>query len=188
VDDLEETPDRLTLLTFHSAKGLEFDAVFIVGAEEGFLPHSRSQDDPESVEEERRLFYVGITRARRRLVITHAVRRAHHGLTGARDASRFLRDLPSDVLSAAGATAKAKARPAARAVTRWEPRAAAARGPAVPAGAGGFRAGDKVRHSTFGLGVVVTAKMHDGDEEVTVAFEGEGVKKLLASLARLERG
>jgi DNA helicase-2/ATP-dependent DNA helicase PcrA len=183
VDELVESPERITLLTFHAAKGLEFDTVFIVGAEEGFLPHSRSRDDPAAVQEERRLFYVGITRARTRLYVSHAVRRLLYGLTDARQPSRFLADLPPAVVAKAGAAAGGKSRPAARPVTRWAANPAAAGVPAER----GFRAGDRVRHAAFGSGVVVTAGERDGDEEVTVAFAGVGVKKLLASLAHLER-
>jgi DNA helicase-2/ATP-dependent DNA helicase PcrA len=151
---------------------------------------------------------VGITRARERLVISRAARRLLHGSIEPREPSRFLEELPAEVVQYAGASAGGKARPAQPDATRWDTRRTASVARAEPprtrvlsrggeAGAPsdddsgaaefGFRAGDKVTHGTFGAGVVVSALAKDGDEEVTVAFAGIGVKKLLASFARLER-
>ncbi|MFQ5459293.1 MAG: 3'-5' exonuclease, partial [Anaerolineae bacterium] len=178
VDDLEEAPDRVTLLTLHSAKGLEFSWVFLVGLEEGLLPHSRSVDDPTALDEERRLFYVGLTRAKERVVIVHAFRRSAFGSGSVRQPSRFLADLPAAVVTAAGSTAANRGRPRHSRQAEWAPKAAAP--------AAGFRPGDKVRHGTFGVGTVVTCAPLEGDQEVTVAFDGAGLKKLLASFARLE--
>ncbi|MCB1803572.1 MAG: ATP-binding domain-containing protein, partial [Gammaproteobacteria bacterium] len=95
VDQMEEAgPDRVTLLTLHAAKGLEYPVVFIPGVEERVLPHSRSLDDPEGMAEERRLFYVGLTRARRKLYVVHAYRRTIFGSSEMAEPSRFLNDLP----------------------------------------------------------------------------------------------
>ena len=88
-----------TLLTLHAAKGLEFPVVFIVGLEDGTLPHSRSFEDPEGMAEERRLFYVGITRAKRRLFLTHALNRTNYGYSEPADPSRFLEDIPGELVS-----------------------------------------------------------------------------------------
>src|SRR5262249_35891474 len=146
VDDLTEAPDRVTLLTLHAAKGLEFDTVFITGIEENNLPHARSADDPDAMEEERRLFYVGLTRARHKLYLTHAFRRAVFGPPARRGPSRFLGDLPPGLLEGAppkGAGGRPVA-PAAR--VTWAPSPLAPPPPTGPA----LKAGDKVRHGHFG--------------------------------------
>jgi DNA helicase-2/ATP-dependent DNA helicase PcrA len=183
VDGLAEAPDRVTLLTLHAAKGLEFGTVFIAGLEEGILPHARSMEDPEALAEERRLFYVGLTRARQELLLVHAFRRSQYGGADLRERSRFLDDIPLPHL--AGNAAPPSGQPAARErQTRWSP--AASVGSAVTA-ATAFRAGDRVRHGTFGEGIVVTSALRDGDEEVTVAFVEAGLKKLLQSYAQLRK-
>jgi len=173
VDRYDERANAVTLITLHAAKGLEFPVVFIVGLEEGLLPHIRSFDDPDQMEEERRLCYVGMTRAKELLYLVRAFRRTRGG---PHPPSRFLADIPSHLLAAAGPR-----RPA-------QPYAAAAAPPAhngspPPA----LKAGDRVRHPRFGEGVVVSCTPTGDDLLVTVAFKGEaGVKKLMASLARLE--
>lgn len=192
--------DRVTLLTLHAAKGLEFPTVIITGLEEGSIPHSRSVDDPDGLAEERRLFYVGLTRAERTLILVRAHRRTVYGATDVREPSRFLLDLPTQVLAEAPPARGVRGAPAHSRGTQWPdarrsgarpaPGAPAGPGrPATPAGAAAatFRPGDKVTHGTFGEGVVVSAVQRDGDEEVTVAFVGAGVKKLMQSFARLER-
>jgi DNA helicase-2/ATP-dependent DNA helicase PcrA len=187
VDSLDTSSDRVTLLTLHSAKGLEFSTVFITGVEEKVLPHSLSMDDPSAVEEERRLFYVGVTRARRRLYLLRTFRRSLYGASSGevREPSRFLADIPESVLETAGAAVTGRAKPAAPDRTVWTTsRSRAAE--ADTSGETGFKAGDKVQHGTFGDGVVVSSRVTDGDEEVTVAFADIGVKKLLQSYARLE--
>ena len=106
VDSFEEQPDAITLITLHQSKGLEFPVVFMVGMEEGLLPHSRSMDTPEEIEEERRLCYVGVTRAQKRLYLLRAFRRGFWGGSGPSDPSRFLEDIPRDLIEgAAQATA-----------------------------------------------------------------------------------
>ena len=168
VDNLDERVDAPTLLTLHSAKGLEFPVVFIVGLEEGLLPHSRSMDDPDQMEEERRLCYVGLTRAKERLYLVYTFRRTFRGLSAISEPSRFLADIPPHLIEGPGV---------GREAPPPEPR------PQAPE----FKPGDRVRHPTFGEGVVISAKVTEDDEEVDVAFVGHGVKKLLASLARLEK-
>ena len=98
VDNLNETVDAMTLITLHQAKGLEFAVVFMVGMEDGLLPHSRSFDNHTEMEEERRLAYVGVTRAKERLYLTRAFRRGFRGTSVPRDPSRFLLDLPSNLI------------------------------------------------------------------------------------------
>ena len=180
VDDLEEKPDSVVLITLHQAKGLEFPVVFIVGMEEGILPHIRSFDDPAQMEEERRLCYVGMTRAKERLYLVRAFRRMLMGSSTVNPPSRFLEDIPSHLASSlSDASRGIESRPAD---TWWStPQRSPVEGPA-------FKDGDHVQHSTFGEGVVVACKAADGDHEVTVVFKGSvGVKRLLLSYAPLEK-
>ncbi len=200
VDTLDESVDAPTLMTLHTAKGLEFPVVFIVGLEEGLFPHSRSFQDPEQMEEERRLCYVGITRAKARLYLVYAFRRTFYGSSEPGEPSRFLMDIPRELIAGAGTAERA----------RGGEREKGSRGAAETRGHGDtekkfanrypstwlrtgslpatqFHAGDKVHHSTFGDGVVVSSKVNGADEEVEVAFVGKGVKRLLASIARLEK-
>jgi ATP-dependent DNA helicase UvrD/PcrA len=246
-DELEDRPERVTLITLHAAKGLEFPIVFIVGLEEGLLPHKRALEDERELEEERRLAYVGMTRAKDRLYLVHARHRSTWGVGAASEASRFLTELPEELLEA-----ERDGSPFRRGGERWErvgvddagwlpggyrsprrgrineplrpvslpdlggqlggeldaarERVAAARyvgGEAPDLGSGGFEvgaataaatdgelawnAGDRVRHRRFGDGIVVSSKWVKGDEEVTVAFVGQGVKRLIAAYAGLER-
>jgi DNA helicase-2/ATP-dependent DNA helicase PcrA len=183
VDEYEERSDAVTLITLHTAKGLEFPVVFIVGMEEGVLPHRRSFDEPNQMEEERRLAYVGITRAKERLYLVRAFRRHLMGSSMHNPPSRFLKDLPGALVKG-----RRSARDEAAALSR-EPSLARLRHqqPAVPTEAV-FSAGDRVRHERFGEGVVVSCIVTPSDQEVTVAFkEGAGVKKLLLSYAPLEK-
>ena len=181
VDTLDEGGDGITLITLHQAKGLEFPVVFIVGLEEGLLPHSRSMDDPDELEEERRLFYVGMTRAKERLYLTRAFRRGYWGSTSATRPSRFLGDVPQSLITS---------------MTMAGETVATTAGPGNGSGAAGsvvgekppLRDGDRVRHFKFGEGVVVSCVATGQDHEVTVAFKGEsGIKKLLYSFAPLEK-
>jgi DNA helicase-2/ATP-dependent DNA helicase PcrA len=171
VDNLDATADAPVLLTLHAAKGMEFAVVFITGMEEGLLPHSNSLEDPDSLEEERRLAYVGITRAQDRLYLVYAFRRTAWGRSDIARPSRFLTDIPSKLITDKPPPAKAPGeRPAA----------------ATP-GAIRFQPGQQVRHPQFGLGVVITSRRVGDDEEVSVAFDHFGIKRLLVSLAKLER-
>ncbi len=177
-----ERQDAVTLITLHQAKGLEFPVGFIVGCEEELLPHIRSidSDDPAEMEEERRLCYVGMTRAMERLYMTYALRRNTRGQYGPRKASRFLQDLPDNLVkrrmpSMFGLSGPREPMP--------EPQLDVPKAPAP------FRPGDHVGHAKFGQGVVVACLETPtrDDFEVTVAFKGQGVKRLLAGLAGLEK-
>ena len=109
VDSFEEQPDAITLITLHQSKGLEFPVVFMVGMEEGLLPHSRSMDTPEEIEEERRLCYVGVTRAQKRLYLLRAFRRGFWGGSGPSDPSRFLEDIPRGLIEGAAPASSGQA-------------------------------------------------------------------------------
>jgi DNA helicase-2/ATP-dependent DNA helicase PcrA len=217
VDNLEEDPDAPTLLTLHSAKGLEFPTVFIVGLEDGMLPHSRSLDDAEELAEERRLFYVGLTRAGDRVYLSYAFRRSFFGESEVTVPSRFLSDLPVELTS--GGTNRQRRRDTKRRASTWSwsPSPAVSSGdrsaartlstqararkelpePYGPSEAAGsetrsavteaqYRTGQKVRHAKFGKGIVIESKLTGSDEEVVVAFEDLGIKRLVASMAKLE--
>jgi DNA helicase-2/ATP-dependent DNA helicase PcrA len=179
VDNLSDEVDAPTLLTLHSAKGLEFPVVFITGLEDGVLPHSRSFDEPEQMAEERRLMYVGLTRAEDRLFLTYAFRRTRYGDSEPSVPSRFLDDIPPELVS--GSWGKAQ-RDASRRATTWQPEPEAPR-LAQPQ----FHAGQRVWHATFGEGMVVESRADGSDEIVTAIFEDVGLKRLMASLAHLER-
>jgi DNA helicase-2/ATP-dependent DNA helicase PcrA len=187
-DEYDEKMDAVTLITLHAAKGLEFPVVFIVGMEEGILPHIRSYDDPAQMEEERRLCYVGITRCKERLYLLRAFRRHYMGLSAHNPASRFLKDIPSELIAAPAATAAGGTRDW-EVGTRGRRRALVPGSePLVPQTEAAFGAGDRVRHGKFGEGVVVSCEVKGSDQEVTVVFKGEaGIKKLLLSFANLER-
>lgn len=173
VDNLREETDAVTLLTLHMAKGLEFDAVFIVGFEEGILPHSRSLEEPEEMEEERRLCYVGMTRARRRLYLIYTFRRTRFGNQATSQPSRFLCDIPSRLIKGAAIPAPAHLK--------------ADRRQTFQRASSSFQPGDRVRHPQFGEGIVVNSQMQSGDEEVIVAFAGKvGIKRLLVRFAALK--
>ena len=190
VDEMEERTDAITLITLHAAKGLEFPVVFISGLEEGLLPHMRSYDDPQQMEEERRLCYVGITRAKERLYLTRAQRRLLMGGSSANPISRFIKDVPVELT--ATRQARGQAQPSYGLVRAHQPLLhpdGAQRGGAAAARDGvTYAAGERVRHAKFGDGIVVSCRDTGSDQEVTVAFKGEhGVKRLLVSFAPLER-
>ncbi len=194
VDTMEERADAITLITLHQAKGLEFPVVFIVGMEEGLLPHLRSMDDPSEMEEERRLCYVGVTRAKERLFLLRAFRRGFRGSSEPGLPSRFLADIPEELIVTPGRSASGGSKQAGRqsvsrrsidTVTRRRVADGASdQDPVMPA----VTTGDKVRHAKFGDGIVVSRVPSGTDFEVTVAFkEGHGVKRLLLSFAGLEK-
>ena len=178
-DTIKENINAPTLLTLHAAKGLEFGAVFIVGLDDGTLPHSRSFDEPEEMEEERRLFYVGLTRAKDRLYLIRAVQRGGRGYAEETYPSRFLDDIPQDLL-----VGESRTGPRGR---EHEAMWAAPSHTGQPASVmeSKFRAGARVRHPLWGEGIVLDSKMQDNDEIVDVAFESVGIKRLAASLANL---
>jgi DNA helicase-2/ATP-dependent DNA helicase PcrA len=194
VDDLNDEVDAVTLITLHAAKGLEFKVVFLVGMEEGVCPHSRSFDDPVRMEEERRLCYVGMTRAMERLYVVYAFRRTLFGSQTVNVPSRFVADIPQHLLAGEGATARAAA-PSAReriartelaeVSTRWPSRAGTSNvaQPRQPQ----FKPGDRVHHEKFGDGIVIRTELTRDDEEVSVAFARFGEKRISLSLATLQR-
>jgi DNA helicase-2/ATP-dependent DNA helicase PcrA len=180
-DEYDEAASSVTLMTLHNAKGLEFPVVFIIGMEDGVFPHYRSMGDSAQLEEERRLAYVGITRARERLYLTHAWSRSLFGTTSYNPPSRFLGEMPSDLLRSieedelAGAgegDGGSAIRQAVSTGTR----------PTVE-----VVAGDTVVHDKWGEGVVLTVSGRGTDAEATVIFEDAGQKRLLLAYAPLRK-
>jgi DNA helicase-2/ATP-dependent DNA helicase PcrA len=165
--------DCVQLMTLHSAKGLEFPQVFLVGVEEGLFPHQRSSEDPAQLEEERRLCYVGITRAMRKLNISYAESRRLHGSDHYPQPSRFIRELPAELLEE----------------VRLGGRVSSPRSSYLGAGeanAFGLQLGQRVAHRIFGEGVVLHMEGHGEHSRVQVNFEDEGTKWLVAAYAGLE--
>jgi DNA helicase-2/ATP-dependent DNA helicase PcrA len=196
VDNLDEMVDALTLLTLHAAKGLEFPVVFIVGMEEKLFPHSRAMEDREQMEEERRLCYVGITRAKERLYLVHTFRRTLYGESEIREPSRFLLDIPTHLIKGRQERRPARQQDLGLGAGRFMGQEHRAGMPRLPLRKPAlrkvkhrqavellFHTGDEVDHAVFGSGVVVESKASGDDEQVTVAFAGAGIKRLVASMA-----
>ncbi|MGH9542296.1 MAG: ATP-dependent helicase [Terriglobales bacterium] len=188
----------VTLMTLHAAKGLEFPAVFLVGMEDGLFPHSRTLNLPRELEEERRLCYVGMTRARERLVLTRACYRRRFGAGGLEPTlpSRFLREVPAALLEDLSPRAAAQARDTAPAGVRYvrdgytqevAPHRPAPGTAGDGAGRGsGLRPGARVRHERFGAGTVLRIEGVEGERKITVSFPGFGLKKMIERYARLQ--
>lgn len=166
--------DCVQLMTLHSAKGLEFPYVFVGGMEEGLFPHSMSAEDPERLEEERRLCYVGMTRAMKQLYLTYAESRRIHGQETYPMPSRFLREIPSDL------TEEVRARPQV-----FRPYASASPSLQDAQEESGFRLGQAVMHAKFGPGVVLNAEGSGRAARVQVNFEQVGTKWLVVAYANL---
>lgn len=196
-DELEDAGARVSLMTLHTAKGLEFPAVFLVGMEDGIFPHARTLAEPLELEEERRLCYVGITRAKRWLYLSHAWTRTVWGRTMPGMPSRFLAEVPEELVREAGGgrVHGLGVGPGARATNGWRTAGPAGSGPAAPpaqretSGAErlGLVAGEAVVHDRWGPGVVVSAKGEGDKAQATVQFESVGVKHLLLCVAPLRR-
>jgi DNA helicase-2/ATP-dependent DNA helicase PcrA len=197
---------RVWMMTMHAAKGLEFPVVILAGLEEGLFPHARSSEDLEELEEERRLCYVGMTRAQSRLVLTGAARRRVFGEYQASQPSRFLAEIPPELVTVVTPAWSAPSQGSfahshyefrtnpygrrGRRTDRWQ------EGPAGKSYAyeeedqsshTGVKAGMRVRHPQFGVGTVISVEAYNDDEKITVRFLTVGSKKLLAKYARLER-
>ena len=186
-DTLVSNSNVPTLLTLHAAKGLEFPVVFIAGLNDGTLPHSRSFDDPEAMMEERRLLYVGITRAKNHLYLLYSQNRSSYGYAESVEPSRFLNDIPSEYLDIPQAT-RTSVRTTTSVASRPERWDVAKKPPKVAQKAteARFRPGLRVKHPSLGDGIVLKNEVQDGDEIVDVFFAGIGLKRLMASLANLE--
>ena len=177
-----EGQEAVQLMTVHAAKGLEFDVVFITGLEHGLFPHDNSTQERDGVEEERRLMYVAVTRARKRLYLTHAQTRMLHGQTRYCVPSMFLEELPEDLLRKVGNVPSY----AAKVPSGYSSGGTATKlSASEPATVGGFRIGQNVQHAKFGLGVIVSAEGRGADARVEVNFGTHGMKWLALEYAKL---
>ncbi|MBN1246640.1 MAG: UvrD-helicase domain-containing protein [Anaerolineae bacterium] len=184
VDELAEEVAAVTLLTLHSAKGLEYRVVFLTGLEEGLLPHSRSMESPSEVAEERRLLYVGMTRAEERLYLTYAFRRSWRGYGDNEPSapSRFLEDLPDEVLKQPEDRQRRGATTSSWSVASWGQQSR--REGTLPRPELQYRTGQRVEHTYYGEGMVLESEYEGRHEMVTVLFgKGIGVKKLMSHMA-----
>jgi DNA helicase-2/ATP-dependent DNA helicase PcrA len=188
IDNYEEKSDRLTLMTLHSAKGLEFKAVFLVGMEEGLFPHSRSADDPEQLEEERRLCYVGMTRAREELYLFSARARNIYGESRYQVRSRFIDEIDPEHINVVNEEPKPVRKTVFTAPdevyytpegSQHEPEASTG-DQSQP-----WRIGMKVTHPSFGVGIIRERSGAGPDLKVTVNFKEAGLKKLAIKYAGL---
>lgn len=201
IDDAELGEEAITLMTLHSSKGLEFPVVFLAGMEEGIFPHSRTLMDEEEVEEERRLCYVGITRAKQQLFLSNAKMRTIFGHTVSYPPSRFLKEVPRNLVTVFKRPALerstshlADVKPVKRTrETNWFLGGQESFIPKQTAGAdggtagGNFRAGDKVSHAKWGVGTVVSVTSSQDGQEVKIAFDGAGIRSLLTKYAVLKK-
>jgi len=194
LDNFEEGDGAVTLMTLHAAKGLEFPVVFLVGLEEGIFPLSRAVMDDDLLEEERRLAYVGITRAKRKLFLTNAFSRLLYGRTQANEASRFIEEISPELLDTQYASATGsrvlpfdrKTQMATSTVYKATPVTKVTNG-TTDGNKTTWSSGDKVSHKKWGIGTVVSVTGDANDQELKVAFPSEGVKQLLAAFAPISR-
>ena len=197
MDSFEADDDKAVLMTMHSAKGLEFDTVFVVGAEENIFPGYRSQFDPMEIEEERRLAYVAITRAKRHLYFTCAKQRMLYGQTMRNKVSRFVVEIPSQYMAYDDHTA-VTALAAARSAEQMKPRTsylqqqqrsyhAEQREMEKRIENVSYAPGERVRHGVFGDGTVLSAKAMGGDWLLEIAFDDKGTKKVAAKFAKMTK-
>lgn len=199
VDTLQEDADAVTLLTLHAAKGLEYPVVFIAGLEEGVLPHTRSMDNPDEMAEERRLMYVGLTRAKDQVYLTYAFRRFLYGVAQANVPSRFLGDIPAQLVEGLFASSSASLRESQsyQWETTWDNGSSSSSSSSsslrskIKSFASSepeptYKTGMRVQHASYGEGTVIESKRRGDDEEVTVSFRMAGIKRLAASFAGLK--
>jgi DNA helicase-2/ATP-dependent DNA helicase PcrA len=182
--DVAKGDAPVVLMTLHSAKGLEFDWIFLAGLEEGLIPHARSLQSDAGLEEERRLCYVGMTRARARLFLTFAQSRQVFGQRKLSEPSRFLGEIPRERVTLTSDSRSYEPAYVPRRRSGESPRPLPA--PAAPANLTGLRAGARVRHPLFGVGTVLRADGAGDDLKLTVSFPGVGAKRLVARFAGLE--
>lgn len=190
VDKMDDESDYVVLMTLHSAKGLEFPVVFMAGLEEGVFPGYRSMADESELEEERRLCYVGITRAKEKLYITHTYSRTLFGNTTYNRASRFLDEIPNKYINA-GETKKKEKKSVVKkqsymnmfnpSISFKPQRTSQASKKTILE----FNKGDQVEHKKFGLGIITTVEKEKDDYKLEIHFKGAGMKRLMASLANL---
>ncbi|MBO4896821.1 MAG: DNA helicase PcrA [Clostridia bacterium] len=192
IDNYDEDQDTVSLMTLHSAKGLEFPVVFLCGMEEGVFPGQRSMFEKEELEEERRLCYVGITRAQKKLYLTHARERMLFGTTTANKPSRFTKEIPEELYDEKFGFAQRSAAPSFIPQRRentvsFKPTFTTAKPDVQQNAKFDFAPGDRVLHGKFGEGTVLTAVPVGNDMKIEIAFDKDGTKTLLALYAKLKK-
>lgn len=192
IDNLEEDASQVTLMTLHAAKGLEFPVVFLIALEEGVFPLSRALMEESELEEERRLAYVGITRAEEALYLTNAFSRTLYGRTQYNRPSRFVEEIDQELLEIEGMRPTPKKTPVfakkTAAYSYKQPETAVVSSKSATGGEkNSWKPGDKVKHKKWGLGTVVRVSGTSKDLELDVAFPSQGVKRLLAAFAPIEK-
>ena len=173
-----ENEDAIQMMTLHSSKGLEFPLVFMAGCEEGLFPHRRSAEDPKQLAEERRLCYVGMTRAMERLYLTHAETRTIYGIDSFSPVSRFIKEIPEELIYEIRVASETEVKDKI-----FEPRIVGGTEHKV----GGFSLGDRVEHKSFGEGVILNYEGEGSNARVEVNFDNGGTKWLVLSFANLEK-
>lgn len=191
VDDFESSDSKVTLMTLHAAKGLEFPVVFLTGLDEGLFPHSRTLLDPAQVEEERRLAYVGITRAERQLYVTNAITRTMYGRISAYMPSRFLAEIPPQFMEdyhrkSAMPQSRTTAVPGKQRVSILTKPVASSL-PKKHAVTDTFAKGDKVRHKIWGIGTVLDVIGEGPNMQMKIQFPTKGVRQVVVKYAPLEK-
>ena len=191
VDDFESSDSKVTLMTLHAAKGLEFPVVFLTGLDEGLFPHSRTLLDPAQVEEERRLAYVGITRAERQLYVTNAITRTMYGRISAYMPSRFLAEIPPQLMEdyhrkSAMPQSRTTAVPGKQRVSILTKPVASSL-PKKHAVTDTFAKGDKVRHKIWGIGTVLDVIGEGTNMQMKIQFPTKGVRQVVVKYAPLEK-
>jgi len=187
--------DKVTLMTIHSAKGLEYENIFVVGMDDGIFPSSRSFDSEDDMEEERRLAYVAITRAKKRLYLTNASQRMLFGQTQRNVTSRFMREIGSELIEKHDNAAAMKKHleendksvTEVRSATLQQQLARSKKASSAPREAVAYAAGEKVSHSIFGEGVIVSVTPMSNDSMLEIAFDKVGTKKIMANYAKLKK-
>ena len=187
--------DKVTLMTVHSAKGLEYENIFVTGMDDGIFPSSRSFDSEDDMEEERRLAYVAITRAKKRLYLTNARQRMLFGQTQHNVTSRFMREIGSELVEKHdnAAAMKQQMESSDKSVTEvhsatlQQQLARSKKSTGAPKEAVEYTAGEKVSHSIFGEGVIVSVKPMANDFMLEIAFDKVGTKKIMANYAKLKK-
>ena len=191
-DNLSEQEDKLTLITLHQSKGLEFPVVFMIGMEEGLLPHSRSMEDEQEMEEERRLCYVGMTRAKQILYLVRAFKRGFGGNFGPTIPSRFISEIPDHLIRHPFENSDVQNLPVfdieSNSHTRNKPKIDSIKTQESLTKSLDFDKGDKITHEAFGEGIVMEIKPTSNDVELTIVFkDGAGVKRFLGSIAPIKK-
>lgn len=193
IDSFEESPSQVTLMTLHAAKGLEFPVIFLIGMEDGIFPLARAMMEDAELEEERRLAYVGITRAEETLYLTNAFSRTLYGKTQYNRPSRFLNEIDDELLDVQGMTPTPNKIGTFKEPTVFKPtykqpkQTVVSTKQATGGDTAGWQAGDKVKHKKWGTGTVVRVAGSNEDIELDVAFPEQGIKRLLAAFAPIEK-